>query len=121
MSNRKRLLRAVRISAVIYTLGFFPTPNLTQIAKADPGDDCVLVAEKGWVRIMIYREVGDDQKGAPVLRHPIELPKGARQRIVHGQAGTNQRLHYDYSDTPGEELHGNIGFICRNNERIVVP
>ena len=115
------LLRTVRMGAIICVLGFCPIPNMTQAAKAEPGDDCFLVAEKGWVKVMVYREVGDNQKGAPVWRHPTDLPKGSSQRIFHGQAGTTQRLRYDYANQSGDELHGNIGFTCRNNEKIVVP
>jgi hypothetical protein len=121
MNNKRTFLRIVRVGTMICILGFCPIANLTHVAKADPGDDCSLVAGKSWVKIMVYREVGDNQKGAPIWRHPVDLFKDSSQRIIHGQAGPNQRLRYDYANTQGDELHGNVGFTCKNNEKIIVP
>jgi hypothetical protein len=121
MRNLKAISKVVRLGTIVFILGFSPISNMIYSANADPGDDCFLLAEKTSIRIQVYREVGDSQKGSPVWRHPIDLPKGGSQRIFHGQAGTSHRLRYDYGDQAGVDLHGDVGFTCRNNDKIVVP
>jgi hypothetical protein len=101
-------------------LGFCATANMVApVAHADPSDDCFLAADKGWVRIALYQEVGNGQKGNHLWT--MDFPKGASQRIPHGQSGPNHRLRFDYANSPNDALHGDVGFTCINNQRIVVP
>lgn len=120
-SSHQTILKIVRLSVAVCMLGITAVADWTSPAFADPGDDCVLVAEQSPISIMVYREVGDSQKGAPVWRKPVDLLKGGSQRIFHGQAGTSKRLRFDYGNLGDAELHGNVGFTCSNNKRVIVP
>jgi hypothetical protein len=89
------------------------------VAHADPSDPCFLAADKGWVRISLYREVGNNGKGEHLWT--LDFPKGASRNIKPNEAGPSHRLRYDYANAPTDPLHGNVGFTCQNHDKIVVP
>jgi hypothetical protein len=87
--------------------------------QANAQEACVLFAQNGWVRVSVYQETPQGQKGR--LLFTLDFPKGARKAISVQDAGPNQRIRWDYTTTPNGQLHGNVGATCRNDQTINIP
>jgi hypothetical protein len=86
---------------------------------ANAQEACVLFAQNGWVRVSVYQETPQGQKGK--LLFTFDFPKGARKAISVQDAGPNQRIRWDYTTTPNGQLHGNVGASCRNDQTLNIP
>jgi hypothetical protein len=40
--------------------------------------------------------------------------------IVDADVPPNLKMRYDYKNAPNDQFHGNVGFTCRNGEKIVL-
>src|ERR1017187_5365630 len=81
---------------------------------------CYVVAQNGWVRIWMYQETPQGQKGRVLWT--LDFPKGASKPISDADAGPNKRIRWDYTTDPNDHHgHGNVGASCINNSRLLIP
>jgi hypothetical protein len=109
-----RIVSAISVLIVISLVCFS-----RQVKVRADGYDCVLADDKGDTWVSLWQEDVHGNKGKQILNVSL-FHKGFQFGIEHSMNGPNQGMRYDYKNAPNDPMHGNVGFTCRNGERIVL-
>ena len=83
------------------------------------GGGCIIGDDKGDTWVNLFQEDPHGNKGRQVW-HDVLFHKGYQLQINDQDVPSNLRMRYDYKNAPNDAYHGNVGFTCRNGEKIVL-
>jgi hypothetical protein len=109
--------RSLLLLSIFALLPIVATKPSTIVFAA--GGGCLIGDDKGDTWVNLYQEDQHGNKGKQIW-HDVLFHKGEQLQISDGNVGPNLRMRYDYKNAPGDQYHGNVGFTCRNGEKIVL-
>lgn len=84
------------------------------------GGGCMIGDDTGDIWVNMYQETPQGGKGRQIWGGTKLFHKHDQLGIADGDVPPNLKMRYDYKNTPGDQFHGNVGFTCRNGEKIVL-
>jgi hypothetical protein len=103
---------------ILVTLSLSASVPLTPKASAI-GGGCVIGDDKGDTWVNLYQETPQGTKGKQIW-NGVLFHKGEQLNVNDSDVPSNLRMRYDYKNAPGDQYHGNVGFTCRNGEKIIL-
>ena len=104
----------IGVTVLALALLFAPATKVQAV-----GGGCVIGDDKGDTWVSLYQENPNGSRGRQVW-NSILFHKGEILTINDSDVGPNLRMRYDYKNAPNDPMHGNVGFTCRNGEKIVL-
>ena len=112
--RKLKIVTAVRggIFALLMTTLFTPKVQAA-------GGGCQIGDDKGDTWVNLYQEDQHGNKGRQIWNNVL-FHKHDILAIKDSDVGSNLKMRYDYKNAPNDAMHGNVGFTCRNGEKIVL-
>jgi hypothetical protein len=104
------------VAVAMLFLAFHSTPTSTVMAA---GGGCLIGDDTGDIWVNLYQETPQGTKGRQIW-NGVLFHKGYQLNINDSDVPPNLKMRYDYKNAPNDPYHGNVGFTCRNGEKIIL-